>query len=118
MKKDLIPNILKKNEEIAQEAVESGLLDDCIFYQFKKMKKLEPWKMQFSGDLKSDIYLTLYNYDNAKLNDAYQKGHLNALITRIIINSIFSTSSNFHSWYLKFMNKSNDFTDTPDYEDN
>lgn len=118
MKKDLIPNSLKKNEEIANEAVESGLLDDCIFYQFKKMKKLEPWKMQFSGDLKSDIYLTLYNYDNIKLNDAYQKGHLNALITRIIINSIFSTSSSFFCKYLKFMNKSNDFTDTPDYEDN
>lgn len=116
-KNPLINYELRTNKEIADEAVSSGLLDDCIYFQFQKIKKTEPWKCQFSGDLKNDIYLVLLDYDNAKLNDAYHR-HFNAFITRIILNNVLSTSSNFHSWYFKFMNKSNDFTDTPDYEDN
>ena len=114
MKEDLIQKELKTNQEIAQEAVESGLLDDCIMYQFKKIRKNEPWKLEFSGDLKNDIYLVLYEYDNAKLNDAYSKGHLNALITRIIINNLYSNSSNFYCRYLKFARKTNELTDVRD----
>lgn len=111
MKKDLIHYDLLDNKVIADEAADSGLLDDCIFYQFKKVGKKEPWKTQFSGDLKNDIYLVLVNYDNERLNDAYRKGHLNALITRIIINMVYSNSSNFYRTYMKFMNRSNDIKD-------
>lgn len=106
--------MLKSNLEIAQEAVETGLLDDCIMYQFNKLAKTEPWKIQFSGDLKNDIYIALVEYDNTKLNDAYGKGHLNALITRIILNNIFSNSSNFYCRYLKFARKSNELKDVRD----
>lgn len=117
MKNDLIQKDFKTNQEIVEEAVSSGLLDDCIMYQFLKIKKSEPWKVQFSGDLKSDVYLVLYEYDNEKLNDAYRKGHLNALITRIIINSVYSNSSNFYCRYIKFMNKSNDLNDIVDTDE-
>lgn len=106
--------MLKTNIEIAQEAVESGLLDDCIMFQFQKLGKTEPWKLQFSGDLKNDIYIALVDYDNAKLNDVYEKKHLNAFITRIILNNIYSNSSNFYCRYLKFARKSNELTDVRD----
>lgn len=106
--------MLKTNLEIAQEAVDSGLLNDCIMFQFQKLGRTDPWKIQFSGDLMNDIYIALVDYDNEKLNDAYGKGHLNALITRIILNNIYSNSSNFYCRYLKFARKTNELKDVRD----
>lgn len=89
----------------------------CVDYQFKKLAKTEPWKWQFKDDFYSDLILILLNYDNAKLNNAHEGHHMNALITRIIQNNIYSSSSKFYSTYLKFSRQSDDLDDLIDDED-
>lgn len=96
--KDLLPNSV-----ILKEVLESGLIDDCINYQFLKLCKTDPGKKEFKMDMYQDLYLILYNYDNAKLNDAYRNKHMNALITRILINQLWSSSSAFYNQYIKTM---------------
>lgn len=90
----------KTNSEIFGECYE--LLKECMDYQFLKLCRLDPGKKQFKDDLLQDICVWLLTYDNDKLNDAYRKKHMNALITRIIQNQIYSTSSKFFRDYLDF----------------
>lgn len=99
MKDDLIQE-KKSNFEIFDECLD--LLKECMDYQFLKLCKLDPGKRQFKDDLFQDICIWLLTYDNDKLNDAYRKKHMNALITRIIQNQIYSASSKFFRQYLDF----------------
>lgn len=61
-------------------------------------------------DFFQDLLLILYDYDNEKLNDAYLNNHLNALVTRIIINNIYSQTSPLWTTYRKFSGKSDEIT--------
>lgn len=99
MKDDLIQE-KKSNSEIFDECLD--LLKECMDYQFLKLCKLDPGKRQFKDDLFQDVCIWLLTYDNQKLNDAYRKKHMNALITRIIQNQIYSASSKFFRQYIDF----------------
>lgn len=90
----------KTNSEIFGECYE--LLKECMDFQFKKLCFLDPGKRQFKDDLLQDVCIWLLTYDNDKLNDAYRNKHMNALITRIIQNQVYSNSSKFYHQYLDF----------------
>jgi len=92
-----------------------NLLKKCVDCQFAKMAKTEPGKYQFKDDFYDDLVIILMEYNNEKLMNAHTHGHMNALITRIIQNNIYSASSRFYVTYLKFGNQSNDLYDVPDY---
>ena len=88
----------------------------CVDCQFAKLAKTEPWKYQYKDDFYDDLILILLQYDNKKLNNAHEGGHMNALITRIIQNNIYSSSSRFYTTYLRFNNQTDDLTDLIDEE--
>ena len=90
----------KSNSEIFVECL--GLLKECMEFQFKKLCFLDPGKRQFKEDLFQDVCIWLLTYDNEKLNDAYWNKHMNALITRIIQNQVYSNSSKFFRQYIDF----------------
>lgn len=94
----------KTNREIVDELLENNLIYDCVYFQFGKLYKIpgEKWKKQYEQDFFQDLVLILLTYDNDKLNDAYHNKHMNALITRIIQNNIYSKSSKFYNSYLRF----------------
>ena len=95
---------IKTNQEIVDELLENKLVDDCVFFQFRKLLSIpgERWKQQYEEDFYQDLIVILLTYDNDKLNDAYHNKHMNALITRIIQNNIYSRSSKFYNNYLRF----------------
>lgn len=96
------------NREIVDSHI--GLIAKCCDYQFSKTKnKLD---QQNRKDFTNDLYLILLDYDNKKLNDALSKGEgtLNALITRIIQNNIYSKTSTYYRQYKKHLMKTDDIT--------
>ena len=83
----------------------------CVEYQFLKLARNEPWKMQYMEDFYDDLIVYLLTYDNEKLNNAHENHHMNALITRIIQNQIYSSSSKFYHNYLRFDRSTTDLWD-------
>lgn len=75
------------------------LIKRCVDYQFSK--KRDSLYYEYKEDLLQDICLTLLEYDNDKMNEMNDNKHLNAFITRIIRNNIYSTSSPFYVNYIK-----------------
>lgn len=100
----------KTNKEIVDANI--PLLQRCVRYQFNKCTNRE-----WAQDFLSDLYLILLEYDNEKLNDAYNNGHLNALITRIIINNLHSNTSKFFRDYRKFLRRADDIDKIAKSED-
>ena len=94
------------NKEIVDQYL--NLIDDCIFYQFQDIK--DPSMLQWKEDIRQDVVVWLYEYDSEKLMDAHINNHMNALITRIIQNNIFSTTSPFYKMYRKFDLKTTEIT--------
>lgn len=86
------------NKEIVDQNLE--LIKTCIDCQFSSVK--DDYTKQFKEDLFQDLIITLYEYDNDKLNNAYEGNHLNALISAIIVKSVWSKSSQFYRRYKKF----------------
>ena len=117
-KNDLIPEEEKcknkSNQEIVDELLDNKLVDDCVFFQFRKLLSIpgERWKQQYEQDFYQDLIVILLTYDNDKLNDAYCHRHMNALITRIIQNNIYSRSSKFYNNYLRFDLTTDDIDET------
>ena len=86
------------NKEIVDQNLE--LIKTCIDCQFSSVK--DEYTKQFKDDLFQDLIITLYEYDNNKLNNAYEGNHLNALISAIIVKSVWSQTSQFYRRYKKF----------------
>lgn len=93
------------NSEIVQIYLDNRLIKTCIECQFSKLKD-----RQYEDDFFQDLVLILLEYSNDKLNDAHNNNHMNALITRIIMNNIFSSTSRYYKDYIKFNNKSEAIT--------
>jgi len=89
------------NNSIVEIYLNNGLIRTCVDMQFIKLPKTDYWKWEYKEDLYQDLIVFLLCYDNAKLNDAHRNNHMNALITRIIQNQIYSTTSKFYCNYLK-----------------
>lgn len=103
------------NKEIVDSHL--SLIKRCCDYQFSQCKN--QFDKQNKEDFNQDLILILYAYDNEKLNDALSKGEgtLNALITRIIINQLYSKTSDYYRKYKRFSERSDDLTIITDAED-
>lgn len=88
------------NKDIVDKYIKNGLIQTCVDCQFAKLK--DKTKLQFKDDMYQDLIISLYEYDNAKLNDAENNNHINALITKILINNLYSVTSKFYKDYIKF----------------
>lgn len=73
----------KKVEEIISNVTKTQLDDNLI-------------------DLAQDIYLTLLDKDDKLIEDLYNNNQLIFYITRIVINNLKSTTSQFYYKYLKY----------------
>lgn len=103
-----------ERQEIVNYALESGLLRRCCECQVARSNGDREWL----DDLTQDMWVWLMTYDLDKLVDAYESNHLNALMTKVIINNLYSTTSPYHKTYRKFINSTDEITqkelDIPD----
>lgn len=74
-----------------------NLINTCISYQVTKYNQY-----RFIDDIKQDIYLIILNYDNEKLNKIVDDKRMNAFITGILVNQLYSRTSPFYRRYRKF----------------
>lgn len=88
------------NLSIVNKYINNGLIQQCVDCQFAKLK--DKSKLQYKDDMFQDLVVTLLEYDNDRINDAENNNHMNALITKILINNLYSTTSKFYKDYLKF----------------
>ena len=95
-------------KDIVDIYINNGLLRECVDYQFAKVK--DKSVLQFKDDFYQDLVVTLYTYDIEKLKDAHLNNHFNALVTRIIINNIWSTTSPFYRDYRRFDRRTDEIT--------
>lgn len=93
------------NSEIVQIYLDNRLIKTCVECQFSKLKD-----RQYEDDFFQDLVLILLEYDNEKLNNAHKNNHINALITRIIMNNIYSVTSKYYKNYIKFNSNSDEIT--------
>lgn len=96
----------KTNGEIVDIYLNNGMIRTCVECQFKK-KKIGKENQE---DFFQDLVLTLLEYDNEKLNDAHENKHMNALITKMIVNNIFSVTSPYYKNYEKFSSRTEEIT--------
>lgn len=85
-----------ERDEITRHLLETGLVEECIHYQLIRCNDA-----YLKEEMTQETWLWLLGYDLGKLSDAYENGHLNALITRFIQNQWFSNRSAFHYTYRK-----------------
>ena len=104
-----------KRKEIVDSLIQSELPERCIRYQTNKSSNKE-----LKNDLLQELWLWILTYDLDKLTDAYDNGHINALITRWIRNQWHSRTSPFFKEFRKFDLNSDEITqnelDIPDSE--
>ena len=98
------------NKEIVDANLD--LIQQCVDCQFASI----PDK-QFKEDFHNDLIVILYCYDNDKLQDAVNGNHLNALITRIIQNNLWSKTSPYYRDYYKFQNRTDNIRRIIEEED-
>lgn len=96
---------MDKREEIVKFAIDTELVETCVRYRTNKSTD-----NYLKDDLTQEVYLWLMTYDIDKLTDAYEKGHLSALITRFICNQWHSKTSPFYKTYRKFDISSDEIT--------
>ena len=97
---------MTSREEIVDYALKSRLLRTCVECQIAKSKG----NAEFLNDLEQDMWLWMMTYDLEKLQDAYENNHLNALISKVLINQIYSNTSPFYKTYKKFACNSDEIT--------
>ena len=86
------------NLEILNEyMLDNGLLDKCLEMQFSKAGA----KKQYIEDLKNDLVVDILQTNNEKLNNVVQNKHVNAWLTRLIQNNLYSKSSWFWRRYIR-----------------
>ena len=101
------------NREIVDIYLKNGLIRQCIECQFAKAKADKEWESDFFQDL----VIILLEYENEKLLDAHINNHMNALVSRIIINQLWSNTSPYYKTYKRFFDRSDDINDLIQKED-
>lgn len=91
----IIDNILQKR-----------LIRTCAECQVVKSKTDKQWL----DDLEQDLWVWVMTYDINKLSDAFENNHLNALISKVIINWLYSKTSPFHKTYREFEGMTDEIT--------
>lgn len=98
------------NKEIVDNNLQ--LIQQCVDCQFANIKD-----KQYKEDFFHDLIIILYTYPNDKMNDAFINGHLNALVTRIIQNNVWSRTSRYYKDYNKFQDRYDDISEYIDKEE-
>ena len=93
-------------QDVVDYLLETRLVNTCCECQLAKKKS----DMDLLDDLIQDVWLWVMTYDEDKLLNAYTNGHINALITRMIINNVFSVSSPYYRNYHKFSDRTTEIT--------
>lgn len=94
-----------ENREIVNIYLKSGLIKQCVECQMSKIKD-----RQFEDDLFQDTVVWMLTYDNDKLNDAHINNHMNALISRYLINNIWSRTSTYYNTYYRQSSREQEIT--------
>lgn len=94
------------NSRIVEIYLKNGLIEKCVECQFSKKKTGK----RNQGDFFQDLVLIMLEYDNEKLNDAHKNNHMNALITKMIQNNIFSRTSPYWKKYEKWSSVEDEIT--------
>lgn len=84
-------------DEVKKELIQTRLIETCVDYQTKKFKQ-----QINKDDIIQDTWAWILQYNPEKLYDAWQKKHLNALITAYLTRQLFSKNSPYYRTYLKF----------------
>ena len=79
------------NQKIVEEITKDKLVEEIA-------RNIRVTKGYYD-DFVNDIYLTLLEYDNEKLNDIYEKNQIKFFIARICINNWNSKTSPFYCKY-------------------
>lgn len=64
----------------------------------ENMKIITP----YNDDLAQEIYMILLEYDRDKINQMIKNKQINFFISRIIMNQVFSCTSDFYKKYVKW----------------
>ena len=91
---------MKSNNEILIDNL--VLLEHCIHFQMKRYYT----PLEFKQELFQTMSLIILEYDNKKLNNIVEQNHLNAFITGILRNQLYSRSSSFYRDNLRLKNNS------------
>ena len=94
-----------ENNEIVNIYLENGLIKTCVECNFAKLGD-----HTYEEDFFQDLVLILLEYDNNKMNNAHSNNHMNALLTRIIRNNIFSKTSPYYKMYKKQTDREDEIT--------
>lgn len=94
------------NREIFDIYEEKKLLRKCVECQFAKLGR----GFENMEDFYNDMVVWFLTYDNDKLNHAHFNKHINALLTRVIQNNLFSNCSYYWRDYVRFREYSEDLT--------
>lgn len=78
------------------------LINTCLKYQCKEK--------QYVDDLRQELCLQLLEMDVEKLNKIAEEQHINAFISRIIWNSVHSSTSPFYRTFINPLKKARDIT--------
>lgn len=82
---------LKTNTEIIEEISKDKLVEEIA----RNIRVTS----DYYDDFVQDMYLTLLEYDNEKLNDIYEKKQMKFFLARICINNWNSSTSPFYCKY-------------------
>lgn len=94
------------NNEIVEYYLKNRLIKTCVEVQGKRGHISD----YTQDDILQELVLILLTYDNEKLNRIHNEKHMNAFITGILTNQIFSSCSAFHKTYRKFDQVSDEIT--------
>lgn len=93
-------------QTIIDHLLDTGLLRTCAECQIAKSKTDRQWV----DDLEQDLWVWAMTYDIDKLSDAYENNHLNALVSKVCINWLWSKTSPFHKTYREFEDITDEIT--------
>lgn len=92
-------------DEIIKNLLDTSLIEQCVHYQTIRCND-----EYLKEELVQELWVWALTYDLEKLSDAYENGHLNALVTRVIQSQWFSNRSAFHYTYRKKDRKTDEIT--------
>lgn len=87
-----------QDEEYTNQEIVNTLYKDDVVEMIARNIRVSK---DFFNDFCQDIYLTLLEYDNEKLNEIYKKGQLRFFTARICTNNWNSRTSPFYTKYKK-----------------
>lgn len=93
--------------DVVDYLVKTRLIETCCECQIAKRPSEKP----LLNDLIQDMWVWAMTYDEKKLVNAYSHHHLNALITRTIVNNIWSTQSPFFKNYHRQESRQTEITE-------